>query len=91
LTRYAETLREADCRLMFAGVSDQGIDELEKTGVVKAIGRENVFKATDRPGESTLAALGAAEKWIEEAEQAPNGVTENGSDEEGSTPAEEPS
>jgi SulP family sulfate permease len=66
LARYAEELQEANCRLMLAGVGQHNLDEFEKTGLIKTFGRENVFKATDRAGESLLDALAVAEKWLAE-------------------------
>ncbi|MCP4167268.1 MAG: SulP family inorganic anion transporter [Chloroflexi bacterium] len=66
LVRYAEDLRAAKCRLMLAGVGEHSLGEFEKTGLINEFGRDNVFKATDRAGESTLAALAVAEKWLVE-------------------------
>ncbi len=66
LDRYAQDLRDADCRLMLSGVSEHSLDTFDATGIIKTIGRNNVFKATDRPAESMLEALAAAEKWLEE-------------------------
>jgi SulP family sulfate permease len=62
--RYADGLREVNSRLMLSGVGEHTLDEFEKTGLIKTFGRGNVFKATDRAGESTLAALAAAEQWL---------------------------
>lgn len=66
LSRYAESLQAANCRLMLCGVGDHSLDQLENTGLIKIFGRDNVFKATERAGESALAALAAAEKWMAE-------------------------
>ena len=62
--RYADGLREVNSRLMLSGVGEHTLDEFEKTGLIKTFGRRNVYKATDRAGESTLAALAAAEQWL---------------------------
>jgi hypothetical protein len=51
---------------MLSGVGEHILDEFEKTGLIKTFGRRNVFKATDRAGESTLEALAAAEQWLED-------------------------
>jgi SulP family sulfate permease len=69
LAGYAEKLQEANCRMMLAGVGQHNLDEFEKTGLIKTFGRDNVFKATDRAGESLLAALAVGEKWLEEPAQ----------------------
>ena len=71
MARYTENLQQANCRLMLAGVGEHNLDEFEKTGLINTFGRENVFKATDRAGESLLAALAVAEKWLVEAPHAP--------------------
>ena len=66
-------MQEANGRLMLSGVGEHILDEFEKTGLIKTFGRKNVFKATDRAGESLLAALGEGEKWLEEtAEDEPD-------------------
>jgi len=49
---------------MLAGVSSSVIRQLEHTGLMKTIGRENVFVATEQLGEAGLAAWDAAEKWV---------------------------
>ncbi len=66
LQRYAQNMRNANCRLMLTGVSEHTLDEFETTGIIKTFGRRNVFKATERAGESTLEALSAAEEWLED-------------------------
>ena len=81
LERYAQNLRDADCRLMLTGVSEHILDEFETTGIIKTFGRKNVFKATDRAGESMLEALSAAEAWLEEAEPEPVAEDEEGEQE----------
>jgi SulP family sulfate permease len=85
LSRYAENLRQADCRLMLVGVGDHSLDEFEKTGLIKTFGRENIFKATDRPGEAMYEALSAAEKWVEEVAQVPVATVEASNDDLGDT------
>ena len=64
--RYAERLRARDSQLSLAGVSDDVLDQLERTGVIDSIGRENVFPATPAFGESLGRAMDAGERWIEE-------------------------
>ena len=49
-----------------AAVDEHNLDEFEKTGLINKFGRENVFKATERAGQSTLDALKEAEKWMKE-------------------------
>jgi SulP family sulfate permease len=64
--RYAERLRARDSQLSLAGVSDDVLDQLERTGVIDFIGRENVFLATPAFGESLGQAMDAGQRWIEE-------------------------
>jgi SulP family sulfate permease len=77
LARYAEQLQGANCRLMLAGVGEHNLDEFEKTGLIKTFGRDNVFKATDRAGESLLDALAVAEKWLAETADVDSDETMN--------------
>ena len=43
LERYSADLREHHSKLMLAGVHASVVDQLEKTGLLKKIGRENIF------------------------------------------------
>lgn len=65
LESYAEELRASGNELMLADVGDQVRQELVDTGVIEAIGAENVFAATPRLGSSTYEAVAAADAWIE--------------------------
>ena len=60
VTRYARRLRDADCTLMLAGVSDGVAQQLTKTGAESILGRHNVFSATPAVTESTRQAIQAA-------------------------------
>ena len=64
LEGYAEQLRASGNRLMLADVGDQVRQQLVDTGVIDAIGAENVFPATPRLGASTYEAVAAANAWI---------------------------
>jgi SulP family sulfate permease len=68
LDRYAEDLQAHDSKLMLAEVSRFSKGVIEQTGQIRIYGRENVFEATDRFGESILEARHAAEKWLAERE-----------------------
>lgn len=37
---------------------------MKRAGILRVVGRENVFPATDRVGEALLQAVDAAERWI---------------------------
>jgi len=69
LDRYASDLQDHDSLLMLAGVKPKVVDQLEKTGLMRKIGRENIFVEGDIVGQSVLAALEKAEKWVAEKPQ----------------------
>ncbi|NOX61804.1 MAG: SulP family inorganic anion transporter [Chloroflexi bacterium] len=64
LERYATSLRERESKLMLAGVHPYVKEQLIRTGVMRVIGRENIFLETETVGESGLEALQAAQAWI---------------------------
>ena len=64
--RYADRLRARDSKLSLAGVSEDVLDQLERTGIIESIGRENVFLATPGYGASLGKAMDAGERWIKE-------------------------
>ena len=66
LARYTETLHENECKLMIAGVSQTVRRQFIHTSFMYVIGRENVYSATERYGESLLKAYEDANRWIEE-------------------------
>jgi SulP family sulfate permease len=76
--RYANTLREQESKLMLAGIDRYVRDQIDRTGTIQSIGRENIFLATETVGESALEAVQQAEKWIDSAldqEDASNSAT----------------
>ena len=64
LDRYATDLQKQDSLLMLAGILPRVVDQLEKTGLLRTIGRENVFVEGEVVGQSVMVALEAAEKWV---------------------------
>jgi sulfate permease, SulP family len=64
LTRYAEQLAGRDSLLMLAGVEPYVLTQMERTGVLHAIGRKNIFPASEGVGEALLQAMEAGEAWI---------------------------
>ena len=66
IERYARSLRDNDCRLMLVGVDDDVLDQLERTGVLDLIGRENVFPTQASIGAALKQAVMAAEAWIQQ-------------------------
>jgi SulP family sulfate permease len=73
LDRYAADLQRQDSLLMLAGVLPRVVDQLEKTGLLRRIGRENVFVEGEVVGQSVLAAWEVAERWVADATQQDQG------------------
>lgn len=64
ISRYAEALRGQGGRLMLSGVAPSVQMQLERTGLLQALGRANIFIADDRVGQALQEAVDAAEQWI---------------------------
>jgi SulP family sulfate permease len=64
LQRYAGELERGGNRLMLAEVGPRVMEQLEQTGIIDAIGRENLFAAEPLLGESINQALEVAEEWM---------------------------
>jgi SulP family sulfate permease len=67
LQRYARSLQAHGGKLMLAGIDPAAHGQLERTGVLRVIGEENVFLATEQLGESVNQAAAAARAWLEQA------------------------
>ncbi len=70
LDRYVDELYAQDNLLMLAGVDEHVTLQLERTGLLDLIGRENVFPAEAELGAAMRNANVAAEAWIAEQETA---------------------
>ena len=77
IERYAEDLAKRDSKLILASISVRAKAQLDNTGMLKTLGRENVFLATERIGESVTEAWYAAQKWITEVSGQPYGVSDD--------------
>lgn len=64
VARYAEQLHQQESRLMLTGVEPYVLEQMERTGILRTIGRENVFPASEGVGAALLQAVDAAERWI---------------------------
>lgn len=64
LDRYAAELRSHSSKLMLASVSSAVKAQLDRTGLMSRIGRDNIFTATDRVGEAVMEAWYAADRWL---------------------------
>lgn len=64
LTRYSEALRRQESLLMLVGVAPSVRQQLERTGMLRSLGRENVFLSDSLIGHGLEAAVDTAEAWI---------------------------
>ncbi len=65
LKDLAEELRSGDNRLVLSGVHKSLLEQLQRVGADEAIGKENIFVATDILEESTEKAWTEAQKYIQ--------------------------
>ena len=65
LDRYARTLQGNGGRLLMTGVSKSVLAQLERTGLIRLIGRDNVFLEQPQWGAAANQALETAEAWLE--------------------------
>lgn len=61
ITRYAEQLADVGSHLVVSGVGQRALRQLEMTGALEALGRDNVFPAEPSVGTSLAAALARAD------------------------------
>ncbi len=66
LHRYTQALQASGGKLILAGVSPALRAQLQRTGMLSLIGKENIFPATKTIGEAGNAALRAANEWLVE-------------------------
>jgi SulP family sulfate permease len=78
LTRYAANLKANQGKLVLAGVSEHVYNQLQKTGLLEALGKENVYKATSIMGDSALNAYADANAWLAKSVSEANPSKENG-------------
>ena len=66
LARYNHELKDSGNLLLLAGVGHHVFDLLEHTGVIDAIGRENIFPAQQVMTASMAAAMVHGQSWLEQ-------------------------
>ncbi|WP_198949740.1 SulP family inorganic anion transporter [Synechococcus sp. 1G10] len=64
LNQYGEALRQQKSLLMLAGVAPTIKQQLARTGMLRSLGRDNVFLCDSIIGQSLQEAIDAAETWI---------------------------
>lgn len=67
LDRYNQVLQANGGKLMLAGVSSGVLEQLERTGLLDKVGRENIYLAQSQWGVAANDALEAALVWLENA------------------------
>ncbi len=76
LQRYTESLQAGGNLLMLEGLSDKVLDQLEKTGILDLIGKDNVFLGQKQHGASLRQALAVAEAWLAQQDEDEEGPAE---------------
>jgi SulP family sulfate permease len=66
LRRYTQALQANHGKLILAGVSKVLRAQLQRTGMLELIGKENIFPETKSIGEAGNAAFKAANEWLSE-------------------------
>jgi SulP family sulfate permease len=64
ITRYAENLNANQGKLVLVGVSEPVYHQLDKTGLLDQLGKENIYKASSILGDSALNAIKDADAWL---------------------------
>ncbi len=65
LVRYAESLKANQGKLILAGISKSVYLQLQKTGLLDVIGKDNVYRSTSILGDSAMTAYQDATTWLE--------------------------
>ena len=68
-TRSYQWNSDTNSLLMLVGVQPRVVDQLEKTGLLRRIGRAKIFVEGEVVGQSMLAGLEAVERWVADATQ----------------------
>jgi SulP family sulfate permease len=66
IDRYARKLHAQDSKLVLSGVDPQLKEQLEQTGKIDLIGRENIYMQTEYIGQSMENAYIDAQRWVAE-------------------------
>jgi SulP family sulfate permease len=73
VNRFTKELQVHDNKLILVGISTHVWDQLEKTGLLDLIGRENVYRAEPQYAASLDKALADANQWLDETTENPTG------------------
>lgn len=64
--KYSKELKEAEGKLVLVGVSDNVYLQLERTGLLKDIGNENIYRESEVIGEPLSNAWKKSQEWLNE-------------------------
>jgi SulP family sulfate permease len=64
LARYAQSLAEADSRLLIVSANERIIEQLAVTGIRDIVGDESIYPGDERVGATVARALADAEAWV---------------------------
>lgn len=64
LTRYADSLASADCKLVLISANERMLDQFEVMGVTQAVGADNVYTSDEWLGATVKRAYDDAEAWV---------------------------
>ena len=91
LERYEAQLHAGGGKLILAGIGEHVKEQLDRTQKTDTLlGAEDIFLATSVLGESTLAALNAAQAWLEESKPAGETGEARTQSQAGGNPEEKP-
>jgi sulfate permease, SulP family len=68
LDRYTRTVQDHGGKIILAGLSEGVLSQLERTGLLELIGKENIFMATAEYGLAANQAFESAQNWLEAGE-----------------------
>jgi sulfate permease, SulP family len=69
LDRYTRTVQDHGGKVMLVGLSEGVLSQLERTGLLELIGKENIFLAQEEFGIAANQAFESAQKWLEVVER----------------------
>jgi SulP family sulfate permease len=72
IVRYASSLKSSQGKLVLVGVSEPVYQQLDKTGFLDQLGKENVYLSTSIIGDSTMDAYQDAVIWLEQEKKETN-------------------
>jgi SulP family sulfate permease len=81
LDRYTRTVQDHGGKVMLVGLSEGVLSQLERTGLLELIGKENIFMAQAEFGIAANQAYESAQNWLEAVEQPDKPIDKEYSDE----------